>query len=348
MAADFSYNSPSPHRAQGGCLLRESAPPPPTKPRLLDRVRDAIQVRHYSSRTEQAYIGWIKRFIFFHGKRHPAEMGEVEITQFLSNLATNRGVSASTQNQALSALLFLYRDVLHEKIGWLDQVVRAKGPRRLPVVLTKSEVMAILNHMEGTKWLMAGLLYGSGLRLLECLRLRVKDVDLSRNEIVVRGGKGDKDRRTMLAEMVRRPLARHLEKLRGRYERDRDGGVGRVTLPAALERKYPNASREWAWWYLFPASTLWRDPRTGLLRRHHIHESALQRSVREAVRRAGITKPASCHTFRHSFATHLLEGGYDIRTVQELLGHRDVSTTQIYTHVLNKGGRGVRSPLDTE
>lgn len=318
----------------------------PPKPRLLDQVRQAIRTRHYSYMTEKAYVGWIKRFIFFHHKRHPAEMGEAEIAQFLSSLASDSHVSASTQNQALNALLFLYHEVLGKEIGYISGVVRAKRPKRLPVVLTRDEVKSILGLLDGLEWIMGMLLYGAGLRLMECLRLRVKDVDFSRNEIQVRSGKGDKDRLTMLPAAVKEPLLRHLELVRKQYEADVKNGFSGVFLPYALEPQVPNAARQWGWQWLFPASKFYVDPQSGKILRHHLHESVLQKAVRGAVLKAGMSKPASPHTFRHSFATHLLEDGYDIRTVQELLGHNDVSTTMVYTHVLNKGGRGVSSPAD--
>ena len=320
--------------------------PPAQKPKLLDQVRHAIRIRHYSPRTEETYVHWIKRFIFFHNKRHPAEMGEKEIAQFLSNLASEQHVSASTQNQALNAILFLYRHVLSKDIGYVDGVVRANRPKRLPTVLTRQEVKSIFGCIDSSDWLMAMLLYGAGLRLMECLQLRVKDIDLTTNQILVRAGKGDKDRHTMLPAAVKEPLAKHLDKIRQQHQRDVERGLGRVALPNALERKYPNAGKEWAWQWVFPATSHYIDKVTGEKRRHHLHESVLQKAVKEAVRKTGIPKPASPHTFRHSFATHLLEDGYDIRTVQELLGHRDVSTTMIYTHVLNRGGRGVNSPAD--
>jgi integron integrase len=313
---------------------------------LLDQVREAIRTRHYSVRTEEAYVSWIKRFIFFHGKRHPLEMGEAEITRFLSALAVHGQVSASTQNQALCALVFLYRHVLGQDLGWLDDIVRAKRPQRLPVVLSRAEVKALLSAMEGLHWIMASLLYGAGLRLLECLRLRVKDIDFSSNQILVREGKGKKDRRTMLPVAVKEPLSVHLEQVRQLHQHDLAQGFGRVYLPAALQRKYPNANREWGWQWVFPSSQISLDARSGEHRRHHLHESVLQRAVKEAVRKIELTKPANCHTLRHSFATHLLEDGYDIRTIQELLGHQDVRTTMIYTHVLNRGGQGVYSPMD--
>jgi len=317
------------------------------KPKLLDQVREKLRVKHYSIRTEQAYVDWIKRFIFFHQKRHPETMGNREVSEFLSHLATHRNVAASTQNQALSALVFLYQEVIGKEIGWLDDLERAKRPARLPVVLTQAEVRAVLAHLDGRHELMAKLLYGTGMRLMECARLRVKDVDFERGEIVVRDGKGGKDRITMLPRNVVEPLKNHLVKVRAIHEKDLAEGFGEVYLPFALERKYQNAAREWGWQYVFPASKRSIDPRSGKERRHHIDEKSLQRAVKSAVRASRIAKPATCHTFRHSFATHLLESGYDIRTVQELLGHKDVSTTMIYTHVLNKGGRGVRSPLDS-
>lgn len=320
--------------------------PEERQPKLLDQVRAAIRTRHYSLRTEKAYIHWIKRFIFFHKKRHPLDMGEGEVGQFLSSLATEAHVSASTQNQALNALLFLYREVLEKPLGYINGVVRAKRPSRLPVVLTRPEVRAILSALNGSEWLMAMLLYGAGLRLMDCLRLRVQDIDFLSNQIVVRDGKGEKDRVTMLPAAVQEPLRRHLEEVKTQYQRDVENGRGGASLPYALERKYPTAAKEWAWQFVFPAAKLSTDPRSGKLRRHHLHESVLQKVVKEASRQAELSKHAGCHTLRHSFATHLLEDGYDIRTVQELLGHKDVSTTMIYTHVLNRGGRGVCSPAD--
>jgi integron integrase len=315
-------------------------------PKLLDRLRAEIRVRHYSLRTEQSYVDWGRRFILFHHKRHPAEMGATEIQEFLSHLAVDRHVSASTQNQAKSALLFLYREVLKVELPWLDEVVIAKSAKRLPVVLTQVEVRALLNEMSGTMGLIAGLLYGTGMRLLEGLRLRVKDAEFSRREIIVREGKGNKDRVTVLPENLILPLKAHLEKVRALHERDLAAGFGEVYLPDALATKYPNAARAWGWQFVFPSPVRSVDPRSGVERRHHIYETSVQRAVREAARAAGIHKPVTPHVLRHSFATHLLQAGYDILTVQELLGHKDVSTTMIYTHVLNKGGRGVTSPLD--
>ncbi len=316
------------------------------KPKLLDEVRAALRVRRYSPRTEEPYVGWIRRFILFHGKRHPAGLGADEVAAFLTSLAEKDRVSASTQSQAASALMFLYRRVLERELAWVDNVPRARSPRRLPVVLTREEVRAVLAQLHGAKRLIALLLYGSGLRLMECLRLRVKDVDFGRDELLVCQGKGGRDRLTMLPSSVEGPLRTHLAQVRERHDRDVARGAGLVRLPDALDRKYPGAVREWAWQYVFPASRIWVDPATGRGYRPHLHESAVQRAVNGAVRRAGIAKHATCHTFRHSFATHLLEDGYDIRTVQELLGHRNVATTMIYTHVLNRGGYGVRSPAD--
>ena len=314
--------------------------------RLLEQVRAEIRIRHYSPKTEKAYVGWIRRFVLFHDKQHPRDLGADEITRYLTYLAKDRRVSASTQNQALSALLFLYREVLRLELPWLDGVVRAKRSVRIPVVLTSVETAALLDRMHGTPWLVASLLYGSGLRLMEAMRLRVKDVDFGRGEIYVRDGKGRKDRRTLLPGCVRKPLQVHLERAFRQHRRDLEAGVGSIALPYAIERKYPRAAWEWIWQWVFPATRTYTDRETGLRRRHHLHESVVQRAVTVAVREAGITKRATCHTLRHSFATQLLENGYDIRTIQELLGHRDLTTTMIYTHVLNKGGRGVRSPLD--
>ena len=325
------------------------APTDPTskpKRKLLDQVRDVMRLKHYSLRTERTYCDWIERFIRFHGLRHPEEMAEVEVGEFLTALARDRNVSAATQNQALSALLFLYRQVLQQEIGWLEKVERAKKPARLPVVLTGDEVRKVLSQLHGTARVMASLLYGSGLRLMECVRLRVKDIDFAYAHVTVRETKSGRDRITMLPVQVAEPLKRHLDRIKAQHVQDLADGFGEVWLPDALERKYPNAAREWGWQYAFPSTRLSIDPRSGAKRRHHIDETALQQAVKKAVRAAGIDKPASCHTLRHSFATHLLERGHDIRTVQELLGHKDVSTTMIYTHVLNRPGIGVKSPLD--
>jgi len=330
--------------SRGTDLLPGSAAAQP--PKLLDQVRHAVRVRHYSYRTEEAYVSWIRRYVHFHRKRHPMELGAAEINGFLSALAVDRGVSASTQNQALAALLFLYRDVLQFEVAWLDDFVPAKRPERLPVVLTRTEVDRVLAQLQGVPWIMGMLLYGGGLRLMECHRLRVKDLDYERREIVVREGKGMKDRLTMLPARVVAPLRAHLARVAALHRRDGEIGFGRVMLPDALAGKYPSADRQWAWQWVFPASKLSIDPRSGIRRRHHLHQSVLQRAVRVAARVAGIDKPVGPHTLRHCFATHLLEAGYDIRTVQELLGHRDVSTTMIYTHVLNRGGRAVESPAD--
>lgn len=314
-------------------------------PKLIERLCGELRTRHYSRRTEQAYSLWVRRFVQFHQGRHPDEMGEREINEFLTHLAVKLEVSASTQTQALSALLFLYRYVLGRDIGQLH-VVRAKKPVRLPVVLTCDEVRAVLAQMEGETWLMASLLYGSGLRLSECITLRIQDADLERGEILVRHGKGGKDRVTMLPNALKGPLGEQTQRARLVLRQDQAAGWGRIALPDAIERKYPNAATDWRWQWVFPQLRRWRNSETGEEGRHHVHETVLQNDVKEAVRRSGITKRASCHTLRHSFATHLLENGYDIRTIQELLGHKDVSTTMIYTHVLNKGGRGVRSPFD--
>jgi integron integrase len=318
----------------------------PESPRLLDRVRQHLRVRHYSIRTERAYVDWIKRFILFHGKRHPSEMGEAEISAFLTYLAADRNVAASTQNQALSALLFLYQIVLDIKLDWMDDLERVKRPAKVPVVLTQKEVRAVLAQLSGDYRLMAELLYGSGLRLMECLRLRVKDIDFGYNQITVRDGKGFRDRVTILPQRLRKPLRLHLARIKELHAQDLAVGRGKVYLPFALAQKYKSAERSWSWQYVFPAAKLSVDPRSKETRRHHVEEKNLQNAVKMAVQRAKITKLASCHTFRHSFATHLLESGYDIRNVQELLGHRDVSTTMIYTHVLNKPGLAIRSPLD--
>jgi integron integrase len=314
--------------------------------KLLNQVRQLLRTRHYSIRTEEAYLHWIRQYIIFHSKQHPSTLAAPEVSSFLSHLAVDRNVAASTQQQAASAILFLYRDVLDIPLDWLDQVQRPKKPSPVPVVLTKAEVQSVLLHLKGDKWLMASLLYGSGLRLMECLRLRVKDLDFGYKQIVVRDGKGAKDRITMLPAPLIEPLQLQLRRVKVTHDMDVREGFGNVYLPYALAQKYPGAEREWVWQFLFPADKRSVDPRTGKVRRHHAGETALQKAVKGAMRAAGINKLASCHTFRHSFATHLLEAGYDIRTVQELLGHKDVTTTMIYTHVLNKGGKGVRSPLE--
>jgi integron integrase len=315
-------------------------------PKLLDRVRMAARVRHLSPRTEKTYVGWIRRYILFHGKRHPRGMGAEEITHFLSTLATAGQVSASTQNQALAALLFLYRVVLDQDVPWLDDLVRAKRPVRLPIVMSRGEVRSVLAELHGMPQLMAVLLYGAGLRLLECARLRVKDVDFERRQLVVRAGKGDRDRTSLLPATAAEPLRRHLVRVARLHRRDVEQGAGWVELPLALRRKYPHAGRELPWQWVFPASRIYHHAETAQRRRHHLHESVLQRSVRHAAYRANISKRVTCHTFRHSFATHLLEDGYDIRTIQALLGHRDVRTTMIYTHVVDRGPAGVVSPFD--
>lgn len=320
----------------------------PPAPRLLDQVRSRIRVLHYSIRTETAYVDWIRRFILFHQKRHPREMGAPEVEAFLTHLAVQRNVAASTQNQALAAILFLYREVLAQPLDWLDGVTRAKKPQRLPTVLSKSEVLAALALMPKGTELVARLLYGTGMRLMEGVRLRVKDVDLKKRQILVREGKGGKDRVTVLPDSLVEPMRIHLLSRRTLFDKDVADGRAGVWMPDALAVKFPNAPFEWGWQYVFIASGLSVDPRSGAVRRHHLDEKLIQRHLRAAALAAGIVRPVSPHVLRHSFATHLLEAGYDIRTVQELLGHSDVSTTMIYTHVLNRGGRGVRSPLDAE
>jgi integron integrase len=315
-------------------------------PTLVARLRGALRSRHYSRRTEEVYVAWVRRYVRYHGLRHPAELGASEVMQFLSGLAVDRGVSASTQNQALAALLFLYREVLGREMGALDQIVHAKRTIRLPVVLTRQEVRAVLSRMHGTPRLVATVLYGSGVRLLEGLALRVKDVDFGGNELLVRGGKGDRDRVTVLPARVKGDLARHLADVKLLHNSDLAEGAGWVALPHALGHKYPEAGREWSWQWVFPATRCYVDAASGERRRHHLHETVIQRAFREAVRASGMAKRASCHTLRHSFATHLLDAGSDIRTVQELLGHRDLRTTMIYTHVLKRGGLGIRSPAD--
>ncbi len=320
-----------------------STPKPPT---VIDVVRENIRIRHYSLRTEKTYIGWIRRYIDFCGRRHPRTLGTTEITTFLTHLAVDRKVSASTQNQALQALLFLYRDVLQIDSPDISQVVRASKPSRLPVVLSRDEVQRVFVHLEGRGRLIVGLLYGSGLRLTEALMLRVKDLDLQRRELTVRHGKGGKDRVTVIPEQIIAPLTAHLSALNAWYLRERQVNAPGVSVPDALKRKYPTSPVAWPWQWVFPSRTFCRDPYDGTVVRHHVHPKTVQRTVQQALARAGIVKPAGCHTFRHCFATHLLESGYDIRSVQELLGHSDVRTTQIYTHVLNRGGNAVRSPLD--
>ena len=346
MALAASVCASYPRAPDTPLVVREAGPVGPRPPRLLDRVREAIRLRHDSRSTEKSYVGWIRRYILFHGKRHPAEMGAPEVTRFLSSLAVQGKVAASTQNQALSALLFLYRHVLQQDLPWLDDVVRARRPKRLPIVLTRDEVRAVISELYGTPRLMATLLYGSGLRLLECCRLRVQDVDFGMNQIVVRDGKGAKDRVTVLPAVAKGALTQHLQRVKRQHEADLARGAGWVELPGALARKYPNAGREWPWHWVFPATRFYVDRATGQRRRHHLHETVVQRAVIEAVRRVRLAKRATPHTLRHSFATHLLEDGRDIRTVQELLGHHDVSTTMIYTHVLNRGPAGVTSPAD--
>lgn len=315
-------------------------------PRLYDRIVEVLRVRHYSRRTEEAYVHWVRRYIDFHHHEHPRQLAESNVNRFLTHLAVKEHVAASTQNQALSAMLFLYEHVLQQPLDRIEGVVRARRPKRLPVVLTVDEVSRVMAHLSGDKWLIAMLLYGGGLRLLESLRLRVKDLDFERGEITVREGKGDKDRVTMLPQAVIHPLQEHLHRVERFHQQDLADGYGRVELPHALARKYPNANREWCWQFVFPQERRWRNSTTEEQGRHHMDESLVQRAVKAAVREAGLAKRVTSHTFRHSFATHLLTDGYDIRTVQELLGHKDVRTTMIYTHVLNRGGRGVRSPAD--
>ena len=318
----------------------------PRKPKLLERARDILRASYYSRRTEEVYLGWMRRFILFHGKRHPRELREPEVAAFLSDLTVRQDVSASTQNQAFSALLFLYAKVIGRPLTDLGPVARATRPKKLPVVLTRQEARSLLGQLEGAEWIMASLLYGSGLRVLEMLRLRVKDIDFGYGQITIRDGKGGKDRVTMLPKGVIEPLQRHLARRKLEFERDAQAGTAGVYVPEALARKYPAAAGSWIWQYVFAAAKISRDPRSEAVRRHHVDEVTVQRSVRGAAVRAGITKPVTPHALRHSFATHLLESGSDIRTVQELLGHADVATTMIYTHVLNKPGLSVRSPLD--
>ena len=348
---------------QGGCMeYRHTCPPKivgsqtegahpdshasSTSPKLLDQVRNVIRRKHYSIRTEQSYVHWIRRYILFHKKQHPLQLGESHIVDFLTDLAVRHKVASSTQNQALCALVFLYEQVLGMSLGEFKNMVYAKRPRKIPVVFTREEVKAVLLQLDGVHWIMGQLLYGAGLRLMECIRLRVKDVDFGYKQITVRDGKGHKDRVTMLPELLIEPMRRHLLKTESIHELDLKAGYGAVYLPYALARKYKGADRAWGWQYVFPAARRSVDPRSGVERRHHVSEAVLQRAVKKAIRGAGITKAGSVHSMRHSFATHLLEAGYDIRTVQELLGHKDVSTTMIYTHVLNRGGRAVQSPGD--
>ncbi|MCX6034709.1 MAG: integron integrase [Chloroflexi bacterium] len=318
----------------------------PEPKKLLDQVHDVLRIKHYSYRTEQTYVDWIKRYIIFHKKRHPKDMGAPEIEAFLAYLAQERHVAASTQNQALSALLFLYKNVLQQEVATLPNLVHAGRPKHLPTVLTHDEALTVINRMTGKSRLMARLLYGSGLRLMECLRLRVKDIDFGNHQLIVRDGKGEKDRATVLPDSIVPELQTHLQDVKALHEKDLREGYGEVALPYALNVKYPNAGREWGWQYVFPASQRSADPLSGVIRRHHLDEGVLQHAVRDAARQTSITKSVSPHTFRHSFATHLLQNGYDIRTVQELLGHKDVKTTMIYTHVLQRGGLAVKSPLD--
>ncbi len=317
-----------------------------SKPKLLEQVGIEIQARHYSPRTEKTYIHWVKEYIFFHNKIHPNKLSEKDVNRFLSYLATDKHVSASTQNQALSAILFLYKHVLHRELGDFGNVIRAKRSKKIPVVFTNIEVRAIINHLENEKRLMVHLLYGSGLRLMECLRLRVKDVDFEKKQIIVRDGKGEKDRVTLLSEIIMPHLKRHLRNVKKLYQSDFEKGIGTTNIPYALERKYPNIAKEWHWAYVFPSTKHAADKQTGELKRHHLNESVLQRAVKKAIKLAKIEKHGGCHTFRHSFATHLLENGYDIRTIQELMGHKSLQTTMVYTHVMNNGPMGVKSPGD--
>jgi integron integrase len=318
----------------------------PNSPKLLDQVRIVMRRQHYSIRTEETYTQWISRFIRFHKMRHPREMDTPDIEAFLNHLAVTEHVAASTQNQAFSAIIFLYKHVLNQPLSAKVVALRAKPSRHLPTVLSRAETQTLLQGLSGPPHLIAHLLYGSGLRLMEGLRLRVKDIDFEQRQIIVRAGKGNKDRVTILPESLRQPIQQHLRGVRALHQKDLSAGHGAVYLPDALERKYPNANREWGWQYVFPAHHLSVDPRSGKIRRHHLDESGLRKAIKQAARQAGIHKPVGPHTLRHSFATHLLEAGYDIRTIQQLLGHKDVSTTMIYTHVIKRGGLGVRSPLD--
>ena len=315
-------------------------------PTLIEKVREVLRLQHKSYRTEQSYIYWIRKFLQFHNMRHPREMGAAEIREFLSHLAVQKNVAASTQKQALNAIMFMYIQVYERNIGDIGKFIRPKKPEKVPTVFSREEAKKVISHLEGRHWLIVNILYGSGLRLIECLRLRIKDIDFAYNQIVVRAGKGEKDRCTMLPQKLKEPLTFHLTNVKQLHKQFLKKGYGTVELPYALAKKYPNAEKEWKWQYVFPADRVSKDPRSGAVRRHHLHESSVQKAVKTAIRKAGIQKHASCHTFRHSFATHLLEAGYDIRTVQELLGHKNLETTMIYTHVLNKGGKGVKSPLD--
>jgi len=341
---DYRYGGPVAVTPEGA---GKSASAQARRPKLMERMRMELRGRHYSRRTERCYIHWARQFIVFHNMRHPTEMGEPEINAFLNHLALRRHVSSSTQNQALSAILFLYRHVLGREVGKMDPVVRARKVKRLPVVLTREEVRAVLDHLHGQCWIMAGLLYGTGLRVSECLQLRVQDIDFRANQIVVRDAKGGKDRLTMLPQALKPALVEHLRAVKQIHEEDLAAGFGKAVLPHALARKYPRAPWEWRWQFVFPQKFRWVDQRTGEQGRHHADPSILQKAFRTAVEKSGINKHATCHTLRHSFATHLLERGHDIRTVQELLGHKDVRTTMIYTHVLNRGGQGVPSPIDS-
>lgn len=317
-------------------------------PKLLDQVRNQMQLKHLSRRSQDAYVHWIKRFILYNGKRHPSQMAEKEIEDFLTFLAVEEDVAASTQNLAFNAILFLYKEVIHKELGNVAEVVRARRPKRIPEVFTRKEAKQVIAHLKGVYWIIGNLLYGSGLRLLECLRLRVKDIDFAQNRIVVRGGKGDKDRTTILPVAIKKRLQLHLKKVHAIHQEDIEEGFGETVLPHALAAKFPNAAREWNWQFVFPATRRCEDPVTKIFARHHIDESSVQRIVKSAIREAGVTKAGSCHSFRHSFATHLLDEGYDIRTVQELLGHSDIRTTMIYTHITNKKTPVVRSPLDLD
>jgi integron integrase len=317
------------------------------KPKLIEEVINYLRLKHYSIRTEEAYVNWIKRFIIYHNKRNPIEMGDKEIREYLTKLAVKDKVAASTQNQALCAIIFLYKEVLKKKVGELENMIWSSRPKKLPVVFSKDEVRKVLNNLKGTDWIISNILYGAGLRLIECLRLRIQDIDFTYNQIIVRNGKGDKDRITILPEIVKSVLKEKIKDVQIQHQEDLEKGYGKVYLPFALEKKYPNTNKEIGWQYLFPADKFSEDPIGGVIRRHHISESVIQKAVKTAIGKAGIKKSAGCHTFRHSFATHLLESGTDIRTIQELLGHESLNTTMIYTHIINKGAFGVMSPVDT-